>query len=127
MRTASPATTLAVAVDRSEGSTSLVDGELELMVHRRMLYDDHRGVGEPLNEPGVDGEGLIIRGRHWVVAAPTATAPAAYKALQTQSLSLPTAVVAFAPLGALSPAAWFAGNKVWHTRRLWARAPSPPP
>ena len=32
--------TLAVAVDRSEGGTSLVDGTLELMVHRRMLFDD---------------------------------------------------------------------------------------
>ena len=29
---------------------SLADGEVELMVHRRLLYDDSRGVGEPLNE-----------------------------------------------------------------------------
>ncbi len=32
------------------GGASLDDGQLELMVHRRLLYDDSRGVGEPLNE-----------------------------------------------------------------------------
>ena len=29
-----------------------------------MLYDDSRGVGEPLNETGRSGEGLIITGVH---------------------------------------------------------------
>jgi lysosomal alpha-mannosidase len=40
IKTASADVTLAVAVDRSQGSTSLANGQLELMVHRRMLFDD---------------------------------------------------------------------------------------
>jgi len=36
--------------DRSRGASSLNTGELETMIHRRLLSDDSRGVGEPLNE-----------------------------------------------------------------------------
>ncbi len=36
--------------DFAQGAGSVVDGQLELMVHRRMVADDGRGVGEPLNE-----------------------------------------------------------------------------
>lgn len=32
-----------IANDRSEGGSSLSDGELELMVHRRLLRDDNKG------------------------------------------------------------------------------------
>jgi hypothetical protein len=39
--------------DRSRGVSSLTDGQLENMVHRRLLFDDGRGVGEPLNESDI--------------------------------------------------------------------------
>ena len=82
-----------------------------------------RGVGEALNEPGVDGKGLITRGRHWLLAAPPAAAPAAYKALHVRSLSLPSTVVAYAPLGSMSPAQWRA-KYATHASAL--AAPLPP-
>lgn len=44
---------LAVLLDRSEGGASMSDGELEIMVHRRLMSDDAFGVGEALNEPGM--------------------------------------------------------------------------
>jgi hypothetical protein len=71
---------LAVLVDRSQGGASLADGSIELMVQRRTLADDHRGVDEPLNETtgGVTpyppygkaerkGEGVVIRGKHRIM------------------------------------------------------------
>jgi hypothetical protein len=41
---------LTVLTDVSQGGASLADGELEFMLHRRVLQDDSRGVQEPLNE-----------------------------------------------------------------------------
>jgi alpha-mannosidase len=41
---------LAALPDRACGGASLADGQLELMLHRRLLYDDGRGVDEALNE-----------------------------------------------------------------------------
>jgi len=81
---------LAVLIDTSVGGASLADGEVELMVHRRLQADDSRGVQEPLNEtmcgcndinadPGKMGQhghegdggcecaGLTMRGRHWLI------------------------------------------------------------
>ncbi|XP_059047343.1 lysosomal alpha-mannosidase-like isoform X1 [Achroia grisella] len=52
---------LSVVTDRSRGGTSLKDGEIELMLHRRLLHDDAFGVGEALNETA-NGIGLVVRG-----------------------------------------------------------------
>ena len=71
---------LAVLVDRSQGGASLVDGSVELMVQRRTVADDARGVDEPLNETtgGMSpyppygraervGGGVVIRGKHRIL------------------------------------------------------------
>ncbi|XP_068085422.1 lysosomal alpha-mannosidase-like [Anabrus simplex] len=58
---------LAVLNDRAQGGSSLHDGELELMVHRRLLYDDGFGVGEALDEIAF-GKGVVARGTHWLMA-----------------------------------------------------------
>ena len=70
---------IAVATDRSQGGASLEDGSLELMVQRRTLADDWRGVNEPMNETdgGITayppygnatrlGDGVVIKGKHYI-------------------------------------------------------------
>ncbi|KAL6905806.1 hypothetical protein ACP4OV_003407 [Aristida adscensionis] len=60
---------LSVLVDRAVGASSIQDGQLEIMLHRRILKDDGRGVGEPLDEVvcvDKDCEGLTARGTYYV-------------------------------------------------------------
>mmetsp|Transcript_56397 Transcript_56397/g.134643 ORF Transcript_56397/g.134643 Transcript_56397/m.134643 type:complete len:987 (-) Transcript_56397:208-3168(-) len=87
---------LTVLTDVAQAGTGCVrDGEIELMVHRRLLQDDGRGVGEPLNEtefvtPYVGdkndqgrhyGPGLVTRGVHVLHFGPPATAAATWRPL----------------------------------------------
>ncbi|KAL2939654.1 hypothetical protein RDABS01_033812 [Bienertia sinuspersici] len=60
---------LSVLVDRAVGGSSIMDGQIELMLHRRLLHDDARGVGEILNETVCaldDCKGLTIKGKYYI-------------------------------------------------------------
>ncbi|KAK2662240.1 hypothetical protein Ddye_000814 [Dipteronia dyeriana] len=66
-------TELSVLVDRSVGGSSIVDGQLELMLHRRLLHDDGRGVDEALNETVCvlnKCTGLTILGKYYLRVDP---------------------------------------------------------
>ncbi|KAH7577125.1 hypothetical protein JRO89_XS01G0209100 [Xanthoceras sorbifolium] len=57
-----------VLVDRALGGSSIVDGQIELMLHRRLLLDDSRGVAEALNETDCvanECKGLTIQGKYY--------------------------------------------------------------
>ena len=101
---------LTLLTDRTQGGASLADGQLELMLHRRLPSDDSRGVLESLNELGVDNAGLRVRCAHrLLLTPPAASAPAHRAALQDALLP---ALLRLAPLppGA-TPAAWVAAAR----------------
>ncbi|XP_053621957.1 lysosomal alpha-mannosidase-like isoform X2 [Plodia interpunctella] len=57
---------MCVLTDRPQGGTSYQDGQIELMVHRRLLTDDSFGLDETLNEEAY-GVGLVVRGKHRII------------------------------------------------------------
>jgi hypothetical protein len=103
---AGAAATLTVLTDRTQGGASLEDGEVELMVHRRLTHDDDKGVFEALDERGLDGKGLRVALAHRVlVNAAGAPAARAHRAALQAALLPPVWLVAPLPAGA-APAAW---------------------
>ena len=86
---------LTVLTDRSLGGSSLMEGSMEIMLHRRLLVDDVRGVGEALNESGISGKGLIVRGKLCLTLAPLQSSAALHRELGELMLLEP--VLAFAP------------------------------
>ncbi|XP_027990414.2 lysosomal alpha-mannosidase isoform X2 [Eptesicus fuscus] len=83
---------LTVLTDRSQGGSSLSDGSIELMVHRRLLRDDDRGVGEPLLE--TENTGLWVRGRHLVLLDKARTAAVGHRLQAEKELLAPQLVLA---------------------------------
>ncbi|EFJ34782.1 hypothetical protein SELMODRAFT_266756 [Selaginella moellendorffii] len=74
-------TDFSILVDRSVGAGSISDGQLEVMLHRRLLVDDGRGVGEALDEVvclpqrnSSNCEGLTVQGISYINVNPVAKA-----------------------------------------------------
>eukprot|EP01016_Furgasonia_blochmanni_P028903 TRINITY_DN3043_c0_g1_i1.p1 TRINITY_DN3043_c0_g1~~TRINITY_DN3043_c0_g1_i1.p1 ORF type:complete len:648 (-),score=135.17 TRINITY_DN3043_c0_g1_i1:62-2005(-) len=60
---------LVVLSDRAQGGSSLNEAEMELMIQRRLLADDRRGVDEALDERDNDNQymGIIVRMTHFLL------------------------------------------------------------
>ena len=69
--------------------------QLELMIHRRLLYDDAFGVGEALNETAF-GQGLVARGKHWLQFSNDKHMAARRHRLKSQQVFMDV-LVSFAP------------------------------
>lgn len=52
--------------DRSQGGSSLNEGEVEFMQNRRLNVDDWRGMGEPLAELDASGTGISVPATYYV-------------------------------------------------------------
>ncbi|CAG2167933.1 unnamed protein product [Oppiella nova] len=72
---------MTVLNDRAQGGSSMTDGAIELMIHRRTLFDDRFGVNEAINETGVGGQGLVIRGQMRVMLSSIETSAEQHREL----------------------------------------------
>lgn len=93
---------LNIVTDRAQGAASLEDGQVEVMVHRRLLADDGKGVGENLNETESFFDtalkrdvtrGLIVRGSLFVGVDSAAEGMASLRSKMEQTFYAP--LVAF--------------------------------
>lgn len=137
---------LSVVTDRTQGGSSLVDGSIEMMVHRRTLADDSRGVGEPMNETdgGITpchpfgnatriGKGLVVRGNHRISIGSNGGATLA-RSMMDSMFAEPVVLVGSAATGVELPlvASNFSGvlrelpsNVMLLTRRVLYSEPDP--
>jgi hypothetical protein len=47
------------------GSAELIKGTIEIIQNKRLICDDNRGVGEPLNETDSQGFGMKFNSRYY--------------------------------------------------------------
>jgi len=100
-----------ILTDRSQGGSSMQDGGMEIMIHRRLLYDDAFGVGEPLNESAY-GQGLVVRGKNWLQFEIGGDAAAAQRhRFKAQELFMDT-ILSFIPT-ALTYDEWHSKYNMW--------------
>jgi len=57
---------MTVMNSRSQGGSVILPGRIELMHNRRINKDDHRGMGEPLNETDSSGDGISVPATYYV-------------------------------------------------------------
>ena len=73
---------MTVMNDRSQGGAVIKNGAIELMQNRRLLFDDNRGVEEPLNETDSQGRGIEVNAKYFVQIFDTQKTPSLQR--QTQ-------------------------------------------
>ncbi|XP_044735005.1 lysosomal alpha-mannosidase-like isoform X1 [Chrysoperla carnea] len=91
-----------VVNDRAQGGSSIDDGDVELMIHRRLLHDDAFGVGEALNETEFDGKGLVVRGTHYVLSGQDSSITRAAEDRQFAAQNILAPIIYFANLDSVT-------------------------
>ncbi|XP_067124288.1 lysosomal alpha-mannosidase [Centruroides vittatus] len=112
---------LTILNDRSQGGSSLKSGSVELMIHRRLLHDDAFGVGEALNELGVDGRGLVVKGKHYLILSDINSAASKHRALAEKLFMAP--LLSFATIKSQSVAKYMSN---FHSQASFLSKPLPP-
>ena len=100
----------AVLVDRSQGGGSVSEGQVEIMVQRRTVADDARGVDEALNEttggmspypPYGDrsphGDGVIVRGTQRIMIGPGSSGASLARSEMDRTFAEPLIFVGSSP------------------------------
>jgi len=85
---------MSVLNDRTQGGSSLSDGSVELMVHRRLTRDGAGGAFH-VDEIGPDGKGLVVRGKHYLFLQPISESAKHYRDMSQRLFMEP--IVSFAP------------------------------